>query len=299
MTTISCNLSAVNEREVWYLNSSASMHMMCQKEWLHDFNMTAMRDIMLGDNSVIQVAGKGTIQALTQVNNDEIRIELHSVLYVLKLAKNLISTSGITGHNYSATIDASGCLITHKVTGNPCLQARSHGSRLVGDLNIEHTSDQASFTKVNTPSLELLHQQLGHPSAERMKATANQAGITTKGKLPDCIMCTPAKQTRPDIRAGPVPKASKPMAVLHSNMCGPINVPTFSDKCYFITVIDKATPYAVAYLIKTKKEVKTSIRHFITRSPHHSCCHKLHTDQGGEHLSHKLSGWPTRALSTP
>ena len=56
-------------------------------------------------------------------------------------------------------------------------------------------------------------------------------------------------------RSNTTARTSKLLEVIHSDVCGPMSVATFSGKRYFVTFIDDKSRYCVVYLLKSKSEV--------------------------------------------
>lgn len=66
-----------------------------QRNWFHDF-IEVNESVCLGDNSICEVKGKGTIYISKYINNKWIDGRIDDVLYVPNLKKNLLSTGIIT-----------------------------------------------------------------------------------------------------------------------------------------------------------------------------------------------------------
>jgi len=69
-------------------------------------------------------------------------------------------------------------------------------------------------------------------------------GRFTKVKLPKCESCLAGKAT-----AKPFGKASSPLELIHSNICGPMNVKARHGGFYFLTFIDDYSRYGYLYLL--------------------------------------------------
>lgn len=66
-----------------------------------------------------------------------------------------------------------------------------------------------------------------------------------------CENCILGKMTRqPFHNKGQ--RASKPLELVHSDVCGPINSPTWDNYKYYVTFIDDYTHFVMVYLIKEK-----------------------------------------------
>ena len=54
-------------------------------------------------------------------------------------------------------------------------------------------------------------------------------------------------------------RVKRPLELVHSDLCGPIDVTSFDGKKYLLTFIDDFTHFTTAYTLKAKSEV---LRHF-------------------------------------
>ena len=66
----------------------------------------------------------------------------------------------------------------------------------------------------------------------------------------DCEICLEAKQTRLPFNKVRQ-RATRPLEILHTDVCGPIDPVTWDGKRYFLTVLDDYTHYCKVYLLKS------------------------------------------------
>ena len=88
----------------------------------------------------------------------------------------------------------------------------------------------------------------------------------------------------------PYPKAersTKPLAIIHSDICGEMSIPTKGQKVYFITFIDDYSRYGYVYLLKHKSEGFDAFKIFKTEVENqlNKTIKVLRTDRGGEYTS--------------
>ena len=132
----------------------------------------------------------------------------------------------------------------------------------------------------------LWHLCLGHISKNRIKRLISSGILNFKWEdYGICEACVVGKMTR-----APFPKASRstePLAIVHSDICGEMSVPTFGQKVYFITFIDDFSRYGYVYLIKHKskgfdmfKVFKAEVENQLNKK-----IKVLRTDRGGEYTS--------------
>ena len=98
------------------------------------------------------------------------------------------------------------------------------------------------------------HARLGHIEQDRLKrlARAGLLGSLAKVKLPICKYCLAGKATR--LPFGEAKRAISKLQLIHSDICGPMNVRARHDANYLITFIDDFTHFGHVYLISHKSE---------------------------------------------
>ena len=76
-----------------------------------------------------------------------------------------------------------------------------------------------------------------------------------------CDICAISKQTKSPFNHSSE-RRKKPLEIIHSDVCGPFNVPTIGGARYFVTFIDNYSRYCTVYLMKNKSEVYAKLLHF-------------------------------------
>ena len=74
-------------------------------------------------------------------------------------------------------------------------------------------------------------------------------------KLYKCSHCFAGKQNRVSFKRHPPSRKSGLLDLVHSDVCGPLKVKTFSGALYFITFIDDCSKKLWTYTLKTKDQV--------------------------------------------
>jgi hypothetical protein len=108
------------------------------------------------------------------------------------------------------------------------------------------------------------HARLGHIGQERMARLAREGliGNLAKVTLPTCEHCLVGKSKRKPF--GKATGASFPLQLIHSDICGPMNVRARHGGSYFITFIDDFTRYGHVYLISHKSEALDCFRRYVS-----------------------------------
>ena len=107
-----------------------------------------------------------------------------------------------------------------------------------------------------------------------------------------CEVCVRAKQTRTSFGSERI-KAQRPVELIHADVCGPIQCPTWDGNRYFVTFLDDFTHYTAVSLIKGKYEVPTKLKEFVAEAETRwkSKVSKIRCDNGLEYNNTELKTW--------
>ena len=86
-------------------------------------------------------------------------------------------------------------------------------------------------------------------------------------------------------------RATRPLELVHSDLCGPMRAQSFAEHLYFITFIDDFTRLCWVYGLKVKSDAFMAFRQFLPMAEN-ACGHKLitlRTDQGRQYMSHEFT----------
>ena len=98
-----------DDKNAWFIDSGASLHMSCNKEWFDEYHENIDGTyVCLGDNRSLKVQGYGVI-GVNLPNGQEKQI--HNVMYVPDIKKNLIYVSTITDQDLKVEFVKSQCVV--------------------------------------------------------------------------------------------------------------------------------------------------------------------------------------------
>ena len=86
-------------------------------------------------------------------------------------------------------------------------------------------------------------------------------GQIEKVNLPNCEHCLKEKMTKKLFGTGT--RTDNPLQLIHTDVCGPMNVRARHGAYYFITFIDDCMKYGQIYLISHKSEVLSCFKTFM------------------------------------
>ena len=113
-------------------------------------------------------------------------------------------------------------------------------------------------------------------------------GTLDKIELSTCEHYLAGKTTRKPFGKGA--RAESPLQLIHSNICGPMNVRARHEVVYLITFIDDYTGYGYVYLISHKSQALECFIKFmnLVENQLDKKIKILRTDQGREYLFDKF-----------
>ena len=291
MADVESNASANNKQSsyMWYIDSGASSHMTFDIHHFTHYKRIQPCHVEIGDKSNVQAVGTGQVALTILVNGRPKTCILSDVLHIPNLGYNLISVSAMDAKNIKTSFSNGTCNISKN--GRVLAQGFRNGG-----LYALHTvvSDQPRNVAA-IANLELWHARLGHVHTEGIKRMVNKCvvdGISFKdSSIPQvCDACVKGK-----IHCHPIPKHSDTRSaalldLVHSDVCGPLQVPSMGGSRYFVTFIDDYSKWAVVYTMKVKSECSSWFMKYqamIERETGRKI-KVLRSDRGGEYISNTL-----------
>jgi hypothetical protein len=140
---------------------------------------------------------------------------------------------------------------------------------------------------INDSNIITWHARLGHIGQDRLHRLARTGllGSLTKEKSPICEHCLAGKATR--LPFGKAKRASSPLQLIHSDICGPMNVRERHERNYFIIFIDDFTRFGHVYLISYKSEALDCFIRYtnLVENKLSTKIKALRSDRGREYMS--------------
>lgn len=104
-----------------------------------------------------------------------------------------------------------------------------------------------------------------------------------------CDVCMRAKQMRKPF-AKERTRATRALEIIHTDVCGPIDLRTWDGNKYFITFLHDYAHHTTVYLMKGKYEVCERIKEYIeeVKSKWNTRVFKLRCDNGTEYTNEKM-----------
>jgi hypothetical protein len=267
------------EPDDWFVDSGATDHMCFDKDSFTTYHsLDRPKPIYLGDSSVVNAYGVGLIRI-----GD--RVSLFNVLHVPDLDINLLSVDKVLQQSYDVLFSGDGCTIRlgdkdiieavragnlFKINGKARKRVTLYSSvlsNLVGEIPPPAASPPDPIPSpplpVGAQPLILWHQRLGHLNyydLRRLLSLVDGIPITASQKSIDPGVCSPClmgKHHKSYQRRIPAARTETPLALVHSDTCGPFRTPAVSGVKHFILFIDDFTRMTWVYFLKVKNHEET------------------------------------------
>lgn len=275
------------------VDSGATTHMVNNKNILSEIKDYKSEIGIAKKNQKLEAEAVGTVNGEQCILNE--------VLYVPELSKNLLSVHAVTERDGEVTFKKNKVIVFKN--GQKVLEGKKQENGLY-TLDLQATKDtiirneESMLTEDKIQIVEDWHRKLGHLNKVSMK---NLLKLTTGMNITEsecdcleklCDICIRAKQTRlpfDNTRS----RASRPLEIIHTDVCGPIEPCTWDEKKYILTFLDDYTHYSMIYLLSCKYEVTKHVKFYIqeVEAQINYKVSKLRSDNGGEYMNNDLKSW--------
>ena len=249
-----------DQDNIWYLDNGASNHMTGNREYFSELDEKLSGKVMFGDDSRIDIKGKGSILFLSKDGKRKI---LANVYFIPDLRSNIISLGQATESGCDVRMKED-YLTLYDREGNLLVKANRSRNRLykvtmevdsIKCLQLKRVDDSTTW-----------HARLGHVGSETMKSMINKTIVTGIPRVvvgrETCASCLLGKQTRQSFPKTTSYRASGVLELVHGYLCGPISPSTASNNRYIFVMIDDHSRYMWTILLKEKSEAFDKFKKF-------------------------------------
>uniref|UniRef100_A0A1J3K4I8 Retrovirus-related Pol polyprotein from transposon TNT 1-94 n=2 Tax=Noccaea caerulescens TaxID=107243 RepID=A0A1J3K4I8_NOCCA len=282
------NLTHVSSK-TWWIDSGANVHVTNSLQgFLSTQTINSSENyLFMGNRDKAPVEAIGTYRLILESG---FCLDLFQTLYVPSISRNLVSLSKLDLAGFKST-QGDGCF-------NLFLNSNCIGSGIMVDglyklkladqpLETHLTLQDNRGVKRKTCDIDsyfLWHKRLGHISSERIKRLVKDGVIPTLDftNITACVDCIKGKQTKHTKRGAT--RSTQLLEIIHTDICGPFDVPTFGGEKYFITFIDDFSRYCYLYLLHEKSQSVDAVQAFITEAERQldRKVKIIRSDRGGE-----------------
>ena len=280
---IEINLSTSS---TWVLDTGCGSHICTNVQGLQRSRGLAKGevDLRVGNGARVAALAVG-IYNLTLPSG--LIIQLENCFYVPAISRNIISVSCLDKLGFSFIIKNNCCSIYL----NDIFYATAQMSNGLYILDLEMPIYNIDTKRIKPNELNptyLWHCRLGHINEKRISKLHKDGLLDSFDyeSFETCRSCLLGKMTKTPF-TGKGERASDLLALIHTDVCGPLNTHARGGFQYFITFTDDYSRYGYVYLMKHKsesfekfKEFKNEVQNQLGKK-----IKILRSDRGGEYLS--------------
>ena len=260
-----------NDSSPWIVDSGATNHVCSSLQWTDSWTQLeeGAFSMRVGSGDVVSARAVGVIRLRFNNNNF---ILLNNVFFIPGFTRNLISVSKLLEQLYSVSFDNKSVIIA-KNGLNICSGINENNLYVLRPL-IHTTLLNTEMFKVEKPKTKrhkispenetyLWHLRLGHINLDRINRLVKSGSLSELkvGTLPVCESCLEGKMTKRPF-TGKGLRAKEPLELIHSDVCGPMNVKARGGYEYYVTFIDDYSRYGYVYLMQRKSETFEKFKEF-------------------------------------
>ena len=293
MCDVSGGFSKASKEALWFFDTGATHHLTNNKAHLHNYHpLSQALEVRFGDNGMKEAIGKGEVHlSMTKTK----LIKIPNVYYVPGLIRNLLSVSEATANGTIIEFHHNLAIIYYKTQMGEVLKVMCPKvGRLYPLKMMDQTPIQALISSgfSHSNSTLLWHYRLGHLNPKSMKTCQIHKlleGIPNKPfkYISVCEGCIFGKQSRQKFPSNNHKKTERPLQLIHSDLCGPMQSLSLDGNKYLISFIDDYTRFTILYFLREKSgafNAFTTYKAYV-ENHHQSKISTIRTDNGGEYFS--------------
>ncbi|BBH01567.1 multidrug resistance-associated protein 9 [Prunus dulcis] len=250
-------------------------------------NLLTLQISQNGTGDLVQSIGKGTLA----IEMKGVTRYIKEVMIVPGLDENLLSVGQMIEHGHwlvfgDNAVDIYGdrqledCIARVPMKGNRCFP-----------LNLDYVNPPMANRATVGETSWLWHRRFGHLNYISLKLLQEKDMVQGLPNLQEyekvCSGCAVSKNHRSSFDKERAWRASHPLELIHSDICGPMQTITLGGNIYFLTFIDDHTRMCWVFFLQHKSQAFNIFKRFKSMVELQSGYQikKLRSDRGGEYTS--------------
>lgn len=247
--------TSATKRSGWYVDSGCSNHMTWNVEKLCNLEkVKSDLKIKVANGEEIPVEGRGDVKVSGSSD-----FTLKKVLHVPRLSMNLISVSDLVKKDFAVNFDKRGCTIKNKTD-----QIVATCNEVDGIFKLNEKEQYVNATLSDKPLSNLWHKRLAHLGKNymlKLKDMVTGMDFDSKQHIEPCIPCIKGKTCKSPFRNKGT-RAEQILELVHSDICGPMEEPSFAGSIYMLLFIDDYTRKTYVYFLRNKSQTFDKFREY-------------------------------------
>ena len=278
--------------QLWIIDSGASCHMCSSKDDFAEYTVLEKAEcVTIADGTKVQVVGKGSVKHRVKVGRDKQRnVTVNDVLHVPNLNANLFSVKAATQRGFVVQFGHTRCWLKDKYG---IVHAMGTIKNKLYYLDMAISEHLACTAKADS----VWHKRLAHACHSTIQSASNQALVEgadlSSVSVGLCDSCVKGKMSRKPFKSAGGIKSKRTLELVHTDVCGPMQVNSLGGCKYFVTFIDDFSRYADLYFVSNKSEVFSVFQQYKARVENHTgnSIGTLRSDGGGEYMSNEFQDY--------
>ena len=246
-------LQRTQYKNMWILDSGATDHHIVDELCFKKLDK-CVSSVKCANGLSSPVKGIGEVMLSCKVDDVSLDVHLTNARFAPCLSCNLVSVRKLVEKGAKIIFEND---IAHVSFDNrKCMVAKLNSFGLYELLLSEQDLKKSCNFVMN-----IWHDRLGHPGKDITDLMKREFPSLKFGSCDNCDTCfrTKLKQLSYPLS---VNRASKPLEIIHTDVCGPIESVSFDGFKYFVIFVDDYSKFCVLYNLKSRSEVFDCFRHF-------------------------------------
>ncbi|KAJ9541350.1 hypothetical protein OSB04_027856 [Centaurea solstitialis] len=290
LVTLSLKLRVHLDGHVWYMDSGCSKHMTGRKELLANFKQKYGGNVRFGNKLSAPIMGYGDIL--------HHKITINKVAYVEGLSHNLLSIGKFCDKKLEVNFRETRCCV-RTYDGQELIEGTRRSNLYTVNFRKQRPFTEVCLLSKATFNQNVLwHWRLSHPNYATINQLAKTGLVTglpslkfTKEQL--CSACEMGKIKKSSHKLKVEHNTSKPLQLIHMDLCGPMRVQSINGRKYVLVIVDDFSRYTWVNFLRSKDGASDIIISFIrnVQVRLQLPVQVIRTDNGTEFKNHKLDSF--------
>lgn len=286
-------LACWTDKNEWYLDSGATAHMCNDRKAFETLSNGPISNISTAGKENIISHGMGIVRINVKVHGKIKSIKLTNVLYVPELRSNLLSVPAITEKKYKVKFSDNNAYVNKLDNSLVFTAVKRNHMYVVKQVNNHEVFSAMSDSDLK---LKLWHERYGHLNYKDLIELCDKKRVygidlpLKKQKLP-CETCDQAKIHTLPFTEGT--RAKNVLELVHTDICGPMNIKSYGNARYFATFIDDKTRYMEIVFLKSRSDILKEFDKYRLRVERETGRKivKLRSDNAKEYISKEFNDY--------
>lgn len=236
----------------------------------------------MANNTTLNIEGEGIVKLATTTAD----VIVNHVQIVPNICANLLSVSAMTAEGLRVEFGKLDAQIK-----NADGYVLGTATNINGMYRLDTAQNSSCFMTKNSCTSILWHRRLGHISVGSMqKLNVLSINSQSNKKIASCETCILGKHAKLPFKQS-VSNTTAVLELVHTDLCGPMQVSSLQSSKYFITFVDDFSGRVTVYCIENKSMVLDIFKEFKPRAETHTGnkLKILRSDNGTEYCNRAMS----------